>query len=193
MENKQENNIQEQPKQEKKRRYFHFGQIVRLSTFVYAVICNIPVTFALCLTSSIYGVSSITDGVLSINFAAIDWASLMLNWGVAEVLAVIVGCFVPLVTIGRWFTHLFHVDNVTYKGNMPFRLLACLAITIVYFLAITPTLTVFNWLVYRATTFPVALLNMVKCAPFILIVGYTVSLITDIWVYQIAHAMDEEF
>ena len=185
--------LENQPKPEKKRKYRHFGQIVRPSTIFYAFVCNLPVTLSLCLTSSIYSVSSIESGKLIIDFANINWPILFINWGVAMILAMIVGCFVPLVLIARWFTSLFHVDNTTYKGNMPFRLLGCLVITIVYFLAITPSLTVFNWLVFRATSFLEALLNMLKSAPFILVVGYFMSLITDIWVYQLAHAMDSEF
>lgn len=171
----------------------HFGLPMKVTTLLYAFLCNLPVTASLCLTSSIYGVSSVADGALTMNFGAINWGIFFINWGVAMVLAVIVGYFVPLVMIGRWFTRLFKVDDTTYKGNMPYRLLASLVITVIYFLAITPSLTVFNWLVFRFTDFPTALINMLKQSPFILIVGYTVSLITDVWVYQIAHRVNENF
>ena len=180
--------VEQAPKEHK-----HFGLPMQVATVLYTFLCNLPVTFSLCLTSSIYGVSHIEAGVLSINFPGIDWSIFFINWGVAMCLAMIVGCFVPLVMIGRWFVKIFHIDNTTYTGNMPYRLLACLIITVIYFLAITPSLTVFNWLVFRFTTFPEALLNMLKQSPFILLVGYTVSLITDVWVYQIAHRINENF
>ena len=187
--NEEEKVVAEEVQEEKK----HFGLPMRVTTILYVFLCNLPVTFALCLTSSIYGVSGWAEGVLSFNLGAISWPIFFLNWGVAMCLAMIVGCFVPLVMIGRWFTRLFKVDDTTYKGNMPYRLLASLVITVIYFLAITPTLTVFNWVVFQATSFPIALLNMLKQSPFILIVGYTVSLITDVWVYQIAHRVNEDF
>lgn len=187
---KEEEKVIAEPVEEEKK---HFGLPMRATTALYVFLCNLPVTFALCLTSSIYGVAGWADGILTFNLGAISWPIFFLNWGVAMCLAMIVGYFVPLVMIGRWFTRLFKVDDTTYKGNMPYRLLASLVITVIYFLAITPSLTVFNWLVFRFTDFPTALLNMLKQSPFILIVGYIVSLITDVWVYQIAHRMNDDF
>ncbi len=105
-----------------------------------------------------------------------------------------VGMFVPLTKIGRWFTGLFHVRNDTYTGNMPYRLLATLIITLIYYVAITPALTLFNYFVLHVYTTPQqAFASMLVNIPIMLLVGFVSSLINDIGAYKIAHMIDADF
>ena len=40
----------------------------KVAKLIYNILCNIPVCFCLCLTSSIIGVSTYEDAILTINF-----------------------------------------------------------------------------------------------------------------------------
>ena len=44
---------------------------IKLATFVYCLICNIPVCFFLCLAASIIGQTNFESGILTINFNSI--------------------------------------------------------------------------------------------------------------------------
>ena len=105
-----------------------------------------------------------------------------------------VGMFVPLTRIGRWFAGLFHVRNDTYTGNMPYRLLATLIITLIYYVAITPALTLFNFFVLHIyTTASQAFASMLVNIPIMLLVGFVSSLLNDIGAYKVAHLIDSDF
>ena len=158
--------------------------------FIYSLICNIPVCFFLCLTSSIIAASDLEGGTLYIKFTTISWSMFLINYGISFILAMCIGCFVPLTKIGRWFTALFRVENKTYTGNVPYRLLATLITSIIYYIIITPTLSLFNYFVLRATTIDQTLLNMAISAPLMLLVGFTSSLISDIFAFKVAHKVD---
>lgn len=172
---------------------------IKISTIVYCLICNIPVCFFLCLASSIAnrGVSNIENHILTINFANIDWASFGANYALALVLAMIIGIFVPLTLIGRWFTGLFHVKNDTYAGNMKYRLLSTLIITIIYYLGISPTLMFANYFYSLAVNGSASLGDSVVLLlfniPLMLIVGFVSSLISDLGAYKLAHTIDKDF
>ena len=167
---------------------------IRVATFVYCLICNIPVCFFLCLAAAIVGASDIEAGTLTINFNEIVWLNMLYNFLVGFTIAMLVGNLVPLTKIGRWFTALFHVKNDTYTGNMPYRLLATLIITLIYYVAITPTLTLFNYFVLKIYTTPLqALVSMLINIPIMLLVGFVSSLINDVAAYKVAHMIDEDF
>lgn len=167
---------------------------IRVATFVYCLICNIPVCFCLCLAAAIVGASDIEAGTLTINFTEIVWLNMLYNFLVGFTIAMLVGNLVPLTRIGRWFTALFHVKNDTYTGNMPYRLLATLIITLIYYVAITPTLTLFNYFVLKIYTTPLqALVSMLINIPIMLLVGFVSSLINDVAAYKVAHMIDEDF
>ena len=166
---------------------------IRVATFVYCLICNIPVCFFLCLAAAIVGASDIEAGTLTINFNEIVWLNMLYNFLVGFTIAMLVGNLVPLTKIGRWFTALFHVRNDTYTGNMPYRLLATLIITMIYYVAITPTLTVFNYLIHVYSTPAQAGLSMLISLPIMLLVGFVSSLINDVAAYKVAHMIDSEF
>ena len=167
---------------------------IKVATFVYCLICNIPVCFFLCLAAAIVGASDFEAGTLTINFNNIVWLNMLYNFLVGFTIAMVVGMFVPLTKIGRWFTALFHVKNDTYTGNMPYRLLATLIITLIYYVAITPTLTLFNYFVLKIYTTPSqALVSMLINIPIMLLVGFVSSLINDVAAYKVAHMIDEDF
>lgn len=167
---------------------------IRLAVFVYCLLCNIPVCFCLCLAASIVGASDFEQGVLTIAFSDINWLYMLYNFLVGFTIATIVGNFVPLTLIGRWFTNLFHVRNDTYTGNIRYRLLATLIITLIYYTAITPALTLFNFFVLKIYSTPEqAIMSMLINIPIMLLVGFVSSLISDLGAYRVAHMIDENF
>ena len=167
---------------------------IKVATFVYCLICNIPVCFFLCLAASIIGATDFNSGILTINFNNIVWLNMLYNFLVGFTIAMLVGMFVPLTKIGRWFTGLFHVKNDTYTGNMPYRLLATLIITLIYYVCITPSLTLFNYFVLKIYTTPEqAFASMLVNIPIMLLVGFVSSLLNDIGAYKVAHMIDSDF
>lgn len=163
-----------------------------IASIVYCTLCNIPVCFLLCLTSAISAATDIADHVMTIDFNTISWLSVGMNFLVAYVIAMCVGLFVPITRIGRWFTALFGVKNDTYTGNVPYRLLATLIATLIYYLAITPALTVLNYFVLRSQTAAQALINMLINLPLMLLIGFVSSLISDIFAFRVAHHINPE-
>ena len=167
---------------------------IKLATFVYCLICNIPVCFFLCLAAAIIGASNFEQGTLTIVFSDMNWLNILYNFLVGFTIAMTVGMFVPLTKIGRWFTGLFHVRNDTYTGNMPYRLLATLIITLIYYVAITPALTLLNYYALHVyNTASQAFASMLINIPIMLLVGFVSSLINDIGAYKVAHMIDSEF
>ena len=167
---------------------------IRLATFVYNIICNIPVCFFLCLAAAITGASRFEGAVLIIDFESITWINILWNFLVGFTIAMIIGNFVPLTKIGRWFTALFGVKNDTYTGNMPYRLLSTLIITLIFYAAITPTLTLFNYFVLKIYTTPAqAGISFLINIPIMLLVGFVSSLLNDIAAYKVAHMIDSDF
>jgi hypothetical protein len=102
----------------------------------------------------------------------------------------IIGVFVPLTAIGRWFTGLFGVKNDTYTGNVPYRLLATLITSIIYYIVITPTLSLLNYFVFHTTTIEQMFITMGLSAPIMILVGFTSSLISDVFAFKVAHRVD---
>ena len=165
---------------------------IKLASFIYCLICNIPVCFCLCMTSSLINLSSWEGSKLVIDFGSFNWNGFFANYVLALTLAMCVGTFVPLTAIGRWFTGLFHVNNDTYKGNMKYRLLATLIITCIYYIVISPTLSIVNGIYFHLSATQI-LLSLLLQMPFILIVGFVSSLISDLAAYKIAHSIDKRF
>ena len=171
----------------------------RLATFIYSVVCGIPVSFFLCLSSAIVAQSDLDGGILTINFNTIDWANFATNFVIALALSILISNFIPLTAIGRWFTGLFHVPNETYTNNIKYRLLATLSSTIIFYLIISPTLTLVNCVIYPLMkNEPVMsgkqiLLSMLINMPILLLVGFVASLINDLAAYKAAHHIDHTF
>ena len=171
----------------------------RLATFVYSVICGIPVSFFLCITSAIVAQSDLVGGILTIKLIDIDWLNFLTNFVIALFLSIMISNFIPLTAIGRWFTGLFHVPNETYTGNVKYRLLATLSSTFIFYIIISPTLTIVNCIVYPAINdLPILssgqiLLSMLINMPILLLVGFVSSLINDLMAYRAAHHIDHSF
>ena len=171
----------------------------RLALFAYSLICDIPVSFFLCLASAISAQSDFNAGVLTVSFVTIDWLNMAMNFVIALTLSLLISNFIPLTAIGRWFTNLFHVPNETYKGNIKYRLLATLIISLIFFVIISPTLTILNSFVFPAIqgkeplSWQQALFIFIVNAPLMIIVGFVSSLINDIMAFKAAHAIDNSF
>ena len=165
----------------------------KIASFVYALLVNIPVCFFLCITAAITGASDIDSGVLIIDFNTFNWMNILWNFLLSFVIAMLLSTFVPLTKIGRWFTHLFGVKNDTYTGNMPYRLLSTLISTLIYYVAITPCLTLLNWGLGVYTSPRQMYISLLINIPIMLLVGFVSSLINDIGAYKIAHRIDNNF
>lgn len=154
---------------------------ITLSKFVYNLICNIPVCFFLCLAASL---SSSTN---------IDWFMFLINFLVSFSLAMLIGLFVPLTQIGKWFTALFKIDNKTYKGNIKYRLLATLISSLIFFIIINPTLTILNYFILQDMSIYECFINWLINIPLMLVVGFLSSLISDFAAYKVANKIDKSF
>ena len=171
----------------------------RLALFAYSLICDIPVSFFLCLASAISAQSDLDAGVLTVSFVTIDWLNMAMNFVIALTLSLLISNFIPLTAIGRWFTSLFHIPNETYAGNIRYRLLSTLIISLIFFAIISPTLTILNSFVFPAVqgkdplSWQQALFLFIVNAPLMIIVGFVSSLINDIMAFKAAHAIDHSF
>ena len=171
----------------------------RISLFVYSLICDIPVCFFLCLTSAIIAQTDLDHGVMTIAFNSINWLNFLTNFVIALVLSLLISNFIPLTAIGRWFTALFGVPNTTYTGNMKYRLLSTLVISFIFFIIVSPTLTVINCVVLPLIEgesplgWRQILLSFAISAPIMLLVGFISSLLNDIMAFKAAHAIDPNF
>ena len=166
---------------------------IKWSVIVYCAICNLAVCFFLCLTSAGAGVTNFDNWTIVVDLKNINWTNVLINYLVSYSLAMIIGCFIPLTNIGRWFTGLFHIQNETYTGNMPYRLLATLIISFIYWIILSPSLVILNAFILRVTTWQQGLLSMVINGPIMLLVGFVSSLINDLAAYKAAHRIDETF
>ena len=152
-----------------------------MSKLVYNIICNIPVCFFLCLAASL------------VHGSEIDWINFGINFAVSFILAMCIGLFIPLTSIGRWFTALFHVRNDTYTGNVQYRVLATIISTLIFFIIINPTLTILNFFLLKSQTAYECFLDWLINIPLMLIVGFTSSFISDFLAYKAAHKIDDRF
>ena len=171
----------------------------RLATLVYSILCGIPVSFFLCLSSAIVAQSDLDHGILTINFTTIDWLNFATNFVIALILSIMISNFIPLTAIGRWFAALFNVPNETYTNNIRYRLLATLSSTIIFYIIISPTLTLVNCVIYPliknepVMAWSQILLSSLINMPILLLVGFVSSLINDLAAYKAAHYIDHSF
>lgn len=176
-----------------------FKDKAKLSLLVYGFLCNPPVSLCLCITSTIVSNAHIIDGSLSIAWNAINWVMFLVNYLIAFTIAMCVTIYFPLIPMGKKFTALFNVDNVTFTNNIKYRLLATLSYTCVFYLAITPTLNILNSYIFPLilgndpSSFRDGMLNLALNTPFMLVIGYVSSLIFDLPAYKVAHSIDPDF
>lgn len=153
---------------------------ITVSKVIYNLLVNIPVCLALALAGAFLG-------------GSFSWVSLLINFAISFVLAMCIGLFIPLTAIGRWFTGLFHVRNDTYTHNLPYRLLATLISSLIFYFIISPVLMVANYFLNGGISFNEAFLNYLIDIPFMILVGYTSTLISDLFGYKVAHRVDGNF
>jgi hypothetical protein len=151
------------------------------SAFVYNVAMNIPLCFFLSLVANL----AATGGI--------DWINILINTAVGFPIAMIVGLFVPLVKIGKWFTGLFGVKNDTYTGNLPYRLLATAISSLIFFVALNPFLAFFNTVLLGGGSFLDFLFGWIRNVPLMIMTGFVLSLVFDIPAYRLAHHLDPDF
>lgn len=163
------------------------------SLVIYSVICDLPVCFFLCLASAISAATNVNDWTITISLTSIDWMNFALNYAVAFALSMCISLFIPLTAIGRWFTSLFHVRNDTYTGNVKYRLLATLISSIIFFLIISPSLTILNYFILHNQTLQQTFFNWLINAPIMILIGFVSSLISDVGAYKVAHKVDHNF
>lgn len=153
---------------------------ITVSKVIYNLLVNIPVCLALALAGAFLG-------------GSFSWINLLINFAISFVLAMCIGLFIPLTAIGRWFTGLFHVRNDTYTHNLPYRLLATLISSLIFYFIISPVLMVANYFLNGGISFNEAFLNYLIDIPFMLLVGYCSTLISDLFGYKVAHRVDDSF
>lgn len=153
------------------------------ATISYALVCNIPVSFCLCVAANQIN-----------NNGVIDWASVGFNYAISLPVAILISLFVPLVYIGKWFTSLFGLRHDTFTHNLHYRVLAIFIASVIFFLILNPVLAIANglannsWVGIRTWIF-----NWLRSLPSMLIVGFFSSLFFDIPAYKVAHKIDPNF
>jgi len=151
------------------------------SALIYNIMANIPICFFLSLVANLAATSTI------------DWINIAINFTLGFPVAMIVGLFVPLVRLGKWFTSLFKVKNDTYTNNLPYRLLATFISALIFFVALNPFLAFINTVIINHGSFGVFLLNWLRNIPLMSATGFVLSLVFDIPAYQVAHRIDPHF
>ena len=154
---------------------------ITLSKLLY----NLIVNFLVCLTLSLAGVWLSSSGLI--------WSHLAINFAISFVLAMIIGLFVPLTAIGKWFTGLFRLPHESYTGNLPYRLLATFISSCIFYFTISPVLALTNYFLVPNQDPTVCLVNWLLNIPFMLLVGFCSTLLSDFLGYRAAHRIDKAF
>lgn len=154
-----------------------------IAKIVYALLCNIPVSFCLCMASA-----------LANDHTNIDWENLFFNYSISLPIAIMITLFIPLVWLGKWFTNLFGVRHDTFTNNILYRVIAIFFYACIYFIILNPTLTLINLLMHGGwMPFEDFIFDWVRGIPFMVLVGFTSSIIFDIPAYRVAHRIDPNF
>ncbi len=151
---------------------------------VYNLLLNIPVCIILTLTAQF----------MNNNGFYVRAADFFINFAISFPIAMFIGLVVPLVWLGRWFTHLFGVRNDTYTHNPAYRLLATFFSSLIYSCLLSPLSYLINRLIYDPS-YPIGqyAIDCAKTIPVMVAVGFVTSLICDRPAYLAAHAIDPNF
>ena len=156
---------------------------INKATLTYALCCNIPVSFCLCLAANLLN-----------NGGVIDWASVGFNYAISLPIAILISLFVPLVYLGKWFTSLFGIKHDTFTHNLHYRVLAIFIASVIYFIILNPVLALANgvasskWMGIMPWLY-----SWLRSIPSMLTVGFFSSLFFDIPAYKMAHRIDHNF
>ena len=154
---------------------------ITLSKLLYNLIVNLLVCLALSFAGAV------------VSSTHVDWANLAINFSISFVIAMLIGLFVPLTAIGKWFTGLFHLPNNTYTGNLPYRFLATFASSFIFYFTISPVLALTNFFLLPNQDPQVCLIKWLINIPFMLFVGFSSTLLSDLFGYKAAHHIDKTF
>ena len=154
------------------------------SKLVYNILLNIPVCCIWTVTAQFLGNKAFYCGA----------ADFFINFAVSFPIAMFIGLVIPLVWLGKWFTHLFGVKNDTYTHNPAYRLLATFFSSLIYSCLLSPLSYLINRLIYDPS-YPIGqyALDCLKTIPVMVGVGFVASLFFDIPAYKVAHKIDPEF
>ena len=152
-----------------------------LAKLTYALICNLFMSFLINMTGSL---------LVNVN---VDWKIFGINFAISYVIGIFISMFIPLVTIGKWFTARFNVDNETYTSNIKYRLLASLIISLIYFVVLNPTITTLDYFLCNIQDGYAYFLDWCWQAPIILVTSYCYSIGSDYVAYHLAHLVDNRF
>lgn len=154
------------------------------SNIIYNLLLNLPVCVMLTLTAQF-----LNNGGFIVKAA--DFG---INFAISFPIAMFIGLVIPLVWLGRWFTHLFGVKNDTYTHNPAYRLLATFFSSLIYSCLLSPLSYLINRLIYDPS-YPIGqyALDCLKTIPVMVGVGFLTSLLFDIPAYKIAHKIDPNF
>jgi len=154
---------------------------ITLSKLIYNLIVNLLV----CLALSFAGAW--------LSSSQINWGNLAINFSISFVIAMLIGLFVPLTAIGKWFTGLFRLPNETYTGNPPYRLLATFISSCIFYFTISPVLALTNFFLLPNQDLQACLIQWLINIPFLLLVGFGSTLLSDLFGYRAAHRIDKTF
>lgn len=158
-------------------------KVSKVATLVYALLCNIPVSFCLCFASN-----------LSANNGSIDWPNLLFNYSISLPIAILITFVVPLVPLGKKLTASLGVDNETFTHNLLYRLIATFLYACIYFIILNPILTLINiWMNHAWMPVTTFLFQWIRGIPFMVIVGFVSSLVFDFPAFRVAHKIDPNF
>lgn len=152
--------------------------------FVYNLLVNIPVTSMLTLTAQF----------LSNGGFICHWKDFVINFCISFPIAMMIGLFIPLVYLGKWFTALFNVKNDTYTHNLAYRLLATFFASFLYSMILSPISYLINRLIFDPN-YPLIkyVTDCLRTIPVMIGVGFVSSIFFDIPAFRVAHKIDPEF
>lgn len=151
---------------------------------VYNLLINIPVSSILTITAQF----------LTHQDFIVYWQDFVINFAISFPIAMMIGLFMPLMGLGKWFTAAFGVKNDTYTHNMAYRLLATFFISVIYSLILSPLSYLINQLIFNPGFSVIQyIFDCLKTIPVMIGVGFMSSLFFDIPAYRVAHKIDPEF
>lgn len=153
------------------------------ASFLYAILCNVPVSACLCLAAN-----------LSNNSGAFALNDFLFNYAISLPLAICISLFFPLIKVGKWFTSLFGFKTDTFTHNIMYRVLAILCYSFIYFFILNPILAICNGFFYNSwISLPLWFFNWMRSLPTMIMVGFCSSFFFDIPAFKIAHHIDSSF
>lgn len=148
---------------------------------VYFLTCNLGVSICISLTYVLLGDLSNIDRM---NFLYCT----LIGYAVSNLISI----FIPLGTIGKWFTKLFKVPADTYKGNMKYRLLSIFVASCIFFVIVNPILTTYCAFYFNKEPMQ-AFMDWLKSFLLVFVISYCSSICFDFISYRLARLVDKNY